>query len=236
MTPLAIEPAQRTWARVIGLCYVFGQIPAIFAEFYVTGQLIVSDNAAETARNIVAHERLFRLGTASNFIVFAGDIVLIAALYVVLERVNRNLALLAAFFRLIETAVLFAALLTDFEVLRVLSGADYLRGLDPAQLQTLARLSIGAHGSAYNVGLVLFGLGSSVFACLWSQSGYIPRALAAWGVFSSVLIAVCAFAFIIFPELRTIVTIGYYAGPIFLFEVGLGLWLLVRGIRAPTRA
>jgi len=68
MTLTTIDDSQRKAARIIGLSYFFGQIPAIFAEFYVSGQLIVYDNAAETANNIIAHERLFRLGIASNLL------------------------------------------------------------------------------------------------------------------------------------------------------------------------
>lgn len=149
----------------------------------------------------------------------------------VLERVNRNLALLATFFRLIETTILVVAVLNDFVVLRVLSGADYLRVFEPDRLQALARLSISAHGSVYNVALVLFGLGSPIFCYLWFQSGYIPRGLAAWGVFASLLVGACTFAFIIFPELAKTVTVVYFAGPIFLFELGMGLWLPIRGLR-----
>jgi Domain of unknown function (DUF4386) len=61
-------------------------------SFYVHSQLIVNDSAKETARSIMAQERLFRLGTASNLSVFALDVLLMVALYVVLEQVNRNLA------------------------------------------------------------------------------------------------------------------------------------------------
>lgn len=91
------DAIQRRWARIVGFSYVFALIPAIFAEFYVSGRL-VSDDAIATAQNIVAHERLFRLGIASNLLVFATDVLLVTALYVVLERVNRRLALLATFF------------------------------------------------------------------------------------------------------------------------------------------
>src|SRR5438477_11328296 len=105
MTIGAIYESQRKAARVVGFSYLFALPPAVFAEFYVLGRLIVSNNAVDTARNIMAHERLFRLGTASNLTVFAIDIVLITALYMMLKSVNRNLALLAAFWRLIETAV-----------------------------------------------------------------------------------------------------------------------------------
>src|ERR1051326_2327506 len=96
------DEIQRRWARVLGFSYVFALVPAVFAEFYVSGRL-VPDNAMGTAQNIIAHEGIFRLGIASNLLVFATDVVLITALYVVLERVNRPLALLATVFRLIET-------------------------------------------------------------------------------------------------------------------------------------
>ena len=107
MTIGTIDESQRKAARVVGFAYLFALPPAIFAEFYVLGRLIVNNNAVDTARNIMTHERLFRLGTASNLTVFAIDIVLITALYVVLKPVNRHLALLAAFWGLIETAILF---------------------------------------------------------------------------------------------------------------------------------
>jgi hypothetical protein len=64
---------------------MFALPPAIFAEFYVRTQLIAFDNVAQTALNIIAHERLFRLGTASNLTVFALDVVLITGLYVVVK-------------------------------------------------------------------------------------------------------------------------------------------------------
>lgn len=225
-----IDESQRKAAILVGLMYFFGQIPAIFAEFYVSGQLIDYNNAAVTARNIIAHPTLFRLGIASNLLVWLGDVVLIAALYVILERVNRNLALAAVFFRLVETAILVVATLNDFAVLRILSGAEYLQPFEADRLHGLARLAISAHSDAYRIGLLFFGIGSSVFAYVWLKSEYIPRALAIWGLFASVLVAASISVFVVFPDVAKVVTVAYYAGPIFLFELGLGLWLLLKGI------
>jgi hypothetical protein len=223
------DAIQRRWARVVGFSYLFALAPAVFAEFYVSGRL-VSDNAIATAQNIIAHERLFRLGIAGNLLIFATDVVLVTALYVVLERVNRRLALVATFFRLMETTILFVAALNDFYVLRLLSGASYLTAVSSDELAALARVSIGAHGSAYNVALILFGFGSPVFCYLWLRSGYIPKALAVWGLLASVWIGICAFTFVVFPELTKVITVGYYGGPIFLFELTIGLWLLVKSV------
>ena len=234
-TPATIEPAQRTAARIVGLAYVLALPPAVFAEFGVLGRLVTSD-AAETARNIVTHERLFRLGIASNLTVFALDVVLIAALYVTLKPVHRGLALLALLWRTIETMTLVGTTLNDFAVLRLLGGAGYLHALEPERLQALARLALTAHGSAYQVGLIFAGLGSTVFCWLWFRSGYIPKALAAWGIFASALMGACSFTFIVFPEAANVVTIFYYAAPIFIFELTTGLWLTLRGIRPRAAA
>lgn len=225
-----IDESQRKAAKVVGFAYLLALPPAIFAEFFSRGQLVVLGNAAETAQNIVAHERLFRLGIASNLTVFSVDVVLITALYIVLKPVHRGVALLAAAWGLVETSILMGVTLSDFGVLGILGGDDYLQAFDAGQLQALARLSVGAHGDAYGVGLVLAGLRSTAFCWLWFQSRFIPRVLAAWGVAASVLMGACAFAFIVFPELERFVGVALFGGPIFLFELTMGLWLVFRGL------
>ena len=227
-----IEELQRKAAKVVGISYLVALVPAIFAEFYVRGRLVVSDSAVQTAINIVAHERLFRLGIASNLAVFAVDIALIAALYVVLKSVNRTLALMALGWGLVETAILVVVTLSDFDVLRILSGAEYLKAFEPDRLQALARLSIGAHGATYNVGLVFAGLRSTAFCSLWFRSGFIPRALAVLGIVASFVMGVCAFLFIMFPELATVVPVTLYGGPIIVFELTMGIWLVFKPLRS----
>jgi hypothetical protein len=227
-----IDESQTKAAKVVGFTYLFALLPAVFAEFYVRAHLVVLDNAAQTALNIVGNERLFRLGIASNLTVFAVDVALITALYVVLKPVNRSLALLAAGWGLIETAILVVVTLTDLDVLRILSGAEYLQAFEASQLQALARLSISAHPATYNVGLVFAGLRSTAFCYLWFRSGFIPRVLAAWGVLASFLMGACAFSFIIFPELAKVVAVEIYGGPIFVFELTMGFWLLFKGLRS----
>jgi hypothetical protein len=229
------DDTQRTAARVVGAAYLVALVPAVFAEFYVRGQLVVAGNAAQTALNIVAHERLFRLGIASNLAVFAIDIALITALYLILNPINRSLALLALGWGLVETAILVVATLSDLNALRILSGAEYLNVFELDRLQTLARLSVGTHADVYNVGLVFAGLRSTTFCYLWFESGFIPRALAGFGVVASFLMGVCAYSFIIFSELAAIVPVGTYGGPIFLFELTMGVWLVFKGLPRSVR-
>ena len=122
----------------------------------------------------MAHERLFRLGIASYLVCMLSDATLLTALYVILNRVDQNLALFAACLRLVETVIGVAATLSSFDVLRLLSGADYLQAFRTDQLQALARIPISAFGAEINASFVFLGLGSTVFGYLWLKSNYIP--------------------------------------------------------------
>ena len=229
MATYIVGESQRKAAKVVGAVYLFDFV-AVFDEFYVRGRLIVDNNAAETAHNIIAHERLFRLGIAVDLVEMAALVALATALYVTLEGVNQHLALLGLFWRLMEAAICVVMTLSSFDVLRVLSGAESVKVFEADRLQAMATIYLGAHGDGYNVAEMFLGLGSTVFAYLWFKSRFIPRALAAWGVFSSLLLATCTVAFIIFPRFDDLADPACYI-PIAIFELTMGFWLLIRGLR-----
>ena len=213
-----IDPEQQRAARIAGFLYLLMMVTGVFAEAWARGSLLGGG------------ERLFRFGTVSDLVTFAGDVVLLWALYVVLRPVNRNLALLAAFWRITECAILAVIMMSDFAAFRLLSGSAYLNVFGMPQLQALARFFVALQGDGYRIGLFFFGLGSTAFAYLWLRSRYIPRALAAWGIFSSLIVAIVVPATMIFPRLATALGPAWYV-PIMTFEIALGFWLLIRGIR-----
>lgn len=232
MTLGTIEPAQHTAAKVAGFLYLVTIVISLLAELYLRAPLLVRGDAAQTAQNIVASERQFRISIVSGLVAVAGDVILLVALYVVLKPIDRNLALLAAFWRLTKCALFAVMALNDFVALSLLSGAEYLRPFDTKQLQALARMFISVRHAGGLIGAVFLGLGSTVFAYLWLKSRYIPRGLAAWGIFSSLVLAIGILGIMVFPDLASVVGPAYWA-PLFIFEVTLGFWLLVKGIRAP---
>ncbi len=236
----AIDDSQRKAARVAGLTYIASMATVVFGNLGVHDRLIVVGNVAETARNIMAHERLFRVGIACDVIYSVGLIVLLTALYVILRPVNRNLALLAALFRLVYAVVWVLMAINLFEVLRLLSGADYLgvtganylRVFETDRLQALARLNLTANFDMYYVGLLFFALASTVCSYLWLRSSYIPKALAAFGLVSSAWCAFCALALFIFPDFSKVVNLWWFDSPLGVFEIVLGFLLLFRGLRS----
>lgn len=231
MTHAGIAPSQRSAARVVGFLYLIQMATGVFGQAFVRDQLIVRSDPSRTAQNIIEHERLFRFSIAGDLITYTGVIVLVWAFYVLVRPINKNLALLAVLFRLAENAVLCVATVSSLVVLKLLSGAESFTAFEPAQLHSLVSLAIGVQGVGMNVGFILLGLGSAVFAYLLLKSCYVPGILAAWGIFASLLLTAATLAIIVFPSLGRIGMI--YMMPMGLYEVGLGLWLLIKGITPP---
>jgi hypothetical protein len=230
-TAFTIDPAQHTAAKIVAILYPIQMATGVFGEVVARGQLIVPGDPTKTAENIIAGERLFRLSIAGDLVTYILVMVLTWALYVLLRPVNRNLALLGAFFRLSELAVLCVATVSSLVVLQLLSGARYLQPLAPEHLHSFVAVAIDAQGSGMRVGFILLGLGSAIYAYLLLKSAYVPKALALLGIFGALLLALGTLAIIVFPTLGRV---GMsYMMPMGLYEVGLGFWLLFKGIRAP---
>jgi Domain of unknown function (DUF4386) len=236
MTISTIDNSQRTAAKVAGFACLFGMAIVIYSNYGIYEPLIVPGNVAETARNIVAHETLFRLSLVCNVTYTISVIVLLAALYVILKSVNQGLALVGALFRLVFALIWLLTALNLLGALRLLGSASYLQVFEPDRLQTLARLHLGANFDDYYVGLPFFSLASTVCSYLWLKSKYIPKWLAIFGVSSSAWCVLCAFVFLIFPHFNKVVNDYAFDSPMGLFEMTLSFWLLFKGLKQPEIA
>src|SRR5271168_2351414 len=116
--------APQTYARVGGALYLFIIVAALFGEAYVRGNLLVPRDPAATAANIQGSELLFRAGLAGELLTCVCDVAVTLILYVLLRPVSRNLALLAAFFRLTFVAIYSVAKLFEVAALAALDGID----------------------------------------------------------------------------------------------------------------
>lgn len=116
---------------------------------------------------------------------------------------------------------------------RVLGGASYLHAFEADQLAALARLGLSAQASSYGVGFFFLAIGSSIFAGLWIRSGYVPRALAWLGLVASILLGAGSFLWLLLPGPGSRLY-PWYMVPMFLFELGMGLLLLAKGLKEPS--
>jgi hypothetical protein len=217
---------QRT-ARLVGVLILIIAVFAPFSMIYVPATLIVPGDAATTAQNIIASEGLFRLGLASDAVVFLLEIGVIVLLYVLLKPVSQTLSLVAAFSRLAMTIILGINLLPHFFVLLLLSGAGYLTVFAPDQLHALGLLFLNVHADIVLIWGLFFSLHLLVLGYLVYKSGYIPRIVGVLLIIASLCYLTQSFGNILLPEYKEIFTsVGFLS----VVEIALPLWLLIKGV------
>lgn len=215
-----------TYARVAGILLLLSLLAGGFGEAYVPSKLIVSSNASATAQNLRAYAGLFRLGFAGYLVEAMCDVALSLIFYVLLRPVRKDIALLAAFFGLVGTAVFATAELFYLGPSLILGGAGYLQTFAPDQLNTFALLSLKLFSCGGAMFTAFYGVAWVLRGYLIFRSGYLPKLL-------GVLMALGGLAFVARNFL--LVLAPAYAPSSLLFLMlpgGLSLpgWLLARGV------
>src|SRR5690242_10413688 len=98
--------SEKKMARIAGIFYLIVIICAGFSYGYVHSNILVPGDATASANNIMANSGLFRISFVSGLVAFLSDIILAALFYMLLKPVGKTLAIIAAFFRLSQTAIL----------------------------------------------------------------------------------------------------------------------------------
>jgi hypothetical protein len=210
-------------ARITGVVYLLYFLTAILGEYFMRG-IVVGGDAAATAKNILAHQPLFRLGLATGLIATGSYIVVTGLFYGLFKHVNRSLSLVAAFFSLVGCAIMAFASLFQLAPFVVLRGSSYLGVFKVEQLQALALMFLELNAQAGNICLVFFGVYCLLIGYLIFRSAFLPRIL-------GVVMALAGLGWLSFlsPPL------GNHLSPYnlvlgFLAELSLMLWLLVKGV------
>jgi len=221
------QQVQRTYARVAGLMYL-AVLGFDIADLWIESAIRGNGSFLDTAHHIQASEGLYRIALLSGVVGTMMTVLLAVGLYVTLRPVDANLALIALLFRIVETATGAVGAVSAFATLQAYLTANHSNGLEASQLAVLVDVTSSASG--FSVAAIFFCVGSTIFFYLFLRSGYIPRILAAWGVFASVLYLL-AFVVSLIATQASGILIAISSIPILIAELSTGLWLLIRGIR-----
>ena len=216
-------------ARIAGLLYLVNGVTGFFSIIYVPGRLIVSGNAAATANNILASERLFRLGIVSELICAAEFIFLLWVLYRLLAGVNKTHAALMVILGLVFVPMMMVNALNEIAALTLLRGADFLSIFEALQRQALAMLFLDLHRYGFIIGWIL-GLWLFPFGLLVYRSGFLPRIIGVLLIAAGFGYLADSFTPLLLPTYTHVV--GRIADiPLTLGEPAIILWLLIMGAK-----
>lgn len=216
------------YAKIAGVLYLIIIVLGIFAEIFVRSRLFVPEKATATATNIMAFNGLFRVGFIADSVMVLSDVALAVLLYILLRPVNKMLALMAMFFRLIQTAVLSLNLLNYYAAYLILSNKSYTAMFDTTQLHSLVYLFFDLHGHGYDLGLLFFGIHCAILGYLILKSSYFPKILGGLIIAAAAAYLLGSYTRFLFPDYLLFISPIYIIALV--AEVSMCLWLLVKGI------
>jgi hypothetical protein len=224
--PMDVTAEQRSYARFAGVMFLAHMIVEMLGD-YPTIIARGGETFAQTSRYVIENATLWRTALLAVGIAWIMVAVLGFALYVVLEPVNKRLAQVALLLRLGGSFVGAGSLM-----FRVAKGGVQLASASPTftteQLGRLAAVTQqGANAGVY-IAWILIGLSSTIFFLLFMRSRYLPRALAGFALFGSVLLVVLSIVMFVHPPYGTLKPLLITS---LLAELATALWLVTKGLR-----
>jgi len=209
------------WGAGLLLATILG---GIVAQAFIADRLIVTGDAAATARNIVANPSLVRAAYAIFMIEMGCQIASTAMMYQLLMPVDRTLAKMGAVFGYVGSGIKILSRLFLYAPLFVLGGSSYFAAFNQGQLEAIAYLFIRINALGAGMACIFLAVNTMLTGYLTLRSGFLPRVLGVVG-----LIGGAGWLSYLYPPLASIIFL-----PVVLFALlGCALtigWLMVRGV------
>ena len=215
------------YARAAGVAMLLSIVFGFLGEMYLPNKIIVGGDAAATAANISRNPTLFRLTFASYLVEGICDVALLVFFYILLKPVNRNLALLSAFFGIVSMVTFAVAQSSFFAASLILRDTGGMEAFTANQREALAMLAVRIAPMIAALFLCMYGIASMIRGYLIARSGYLPRILGILLVIGGAGFFLRSTTYLIAPSLSSPILLL----PMAVAGLPLMAWLLFRGIR-----
>lgn len=230
MTDVFTDMSQKQAVTILRILYPIWAVIGLFSIMYVPSTLIVPENAATTANNIMTNELLFRTGIAGSLITQLFQIVVVLVLYRLFKPVNTNHAVLMVIFALVGVPITMLNELNKFAALFILNGSDFLNvfGADQVHAQMMFFLDLNEQGII--IASIFWGLWLLPMGYLIYRSAYFPKILGALVIIAGFGYLLGSFTHFLVPDYEAIFPILdllKFGELLFMF------WVVLKGANIP---
>lgn len=214
-------------ARLAGLLYLVVIVFGIFSLMYVPSQLIVFNDSATTLSNIKNSNFLFRLGIIAESLSFTAFLLLPLALYKLLHRVNKTVAVTMVALAVPSVPILFSNLMNKFAILNWISNGN----IPTSQLEEQVMFYLIQFNHGNLIGQNFWALWLFPFGYLVYKSGILPKLLGIFLMVGSIGYYLDFLGKIVFGNYYDFAISTYITIPASIGEIGTCLWLLIAGAK-----
>ena len=218
-------------ARLAGGLYLVYILFTVLANAVGRGSILIPGDAAQTAANILAHESQFRVGVVLELSSSVFFILTALALYALLRPVGKTLSLSFLLLNLAGGAVVTVSAVCLYAAFPFLHQAAYLADFSAGQLTGLAFFWLKFRDMLFGSAQLFYGAWTLPLGYLIYKSGYLPRALGILVMADCFAVLAWFLQSFLVPNYTLSMSYPFFAVSL-LAEVGLTLWLLVKGVNA----
>lgn len=229
MNTQSTQSLQTFYAKLAGLSYVVFTLAGLTKNFLLNTQLsAISDIPIN---GIFENDLHFRLGIFAEIIMFTAVIMASISFLIVFKPINKHLAKTALCFRLVEIIIGSVAVVFSMTMLALSNKAFLLETLNLEQIHSLVRIASSVIIPAYEYSWIFMGVAGVITFHLFFKTRFIPRGWSIWGIVTYSSLILYPIAKLVVADLPREVMFVMFPGA--LFELGVGIWLLTRGIQIP---
>jgi hypothetical protein len=216
----------RETARLAGFSYLFIILFGIFSHIIVRGNIVVSNDSARTATNILNQESLFRMSIISDLLMVLSYLALGIFLYFLFKPVHKKSSTFLLLLNVIGASMMALNMTNQFIALYLLKGSPYLNAFDINQLQAASLFFMNLHAIGYKMATISYGLWLIPMGHLGLKSKYFPKIISYLLVIGGTSYMISFFGTLLGAQIPSDITI-----PADLGEFSLCFWLLFRGVK-----
>jgi hypothetical protein len=217
---------QNRLARITGALYLAFILASVLADLLAHIGISESEQLYQT---IVTSSASFRLGLIAALISAFLFLATAWGLYVLLRPVNQDLSLLFLLLNTVGVAIQCASVLPLVFAMLLGDPSGHMQSYSAAQVEELAYLSINVYKTGFVTAQLFFGTWLFPLGYLIYRSKFLPRFLAVLVVLDGIAVLIWFLQAILLPAYPAISYPGLALS--FIVEVGLGLWLLIKGVK-----
>jgi hypothetical protein len=174
-------------------------------------------------------EFLWRLGIVAELMSSIASVGLVLIMYRLTKPVNKDLAMLAAFFNLAAVIVQTVYIVQLIEAIFPIGTSSYLQAFTPGQLGAMVGLSMKSHVFGFGIALLMFAPYFLLTGYLVYRSAYLPKFIGVLYMMSGVGYLINSLVLVLAPAFSGMIFMLIVI-PVLVGEISLALRLLIKGV------
>ncbi len=223
MTTKAETNTYRMTAIVVGVVYLAGFVVGIGGEILIQPILGAPDRLSAVSANSM----MIAIGAILWLMAVIGDAAHGVLMFPILKQHSERIAVGYLAARILDA--IFIAIMVIFILLQIPLGSEYLKAgaSDTSYLQALSTVFVQTNQYAYQIGMSTLGVSGLLLCSTLYRAKLVPRWLALWGLVGYAIIFCGMVSEIMGSGLGLASSL-----PGGLWEVFMGVWLIVKGFNA----